>query len=161
MKKKTKKKKTKEKKKKKKKKKKQAADLFVADLALPRRELATAAVRLARVSSKSVGALDLWPELEIGLCRSRVARFTLVQHNTTGKTNDHKDTKMATQKIQNNRKIDKMAIKYIYLPLKDRTKFTRLGIFGLKIYDLAPRLQVYVHVRLHINKNGGKLLTRV
>jgi hypothetical protein len=41
-------------------------------------------------------------------------------------------------KIPYARKLDQMAIKYYqHLPSKDPTKFTQIGIFGLKINHLA------------------------
>jgi hypothetical protein len=47
-----------------------------------------------------------------------------------------------TQNIPNDRKIDQMAIDYVYqhLPLQDPPKFTQIDIFGLKIWHLATLL---------------------
>jgi hypothetical protein len=45
--------------------------------------------------------------------------------------------------MSNGRKIDQMGIKYIHqhLPFQHPTKFTQIGIFGLKIYHLATLVQ--------------------
>jgi general stress protein 26 len=67
----------------------------------------------------------------------RVARFFLVQHTKTGKiyhiTIKHTEW---TQNLPNGHKI------YQHLSLQDPTKFTQIGIFGLKICRLETLMAI-------------------
>jgi hypothetical protein len=70
---------------------------------------------------------------------NRVARFFSVQHTKKRKkyTERPKMYQMAIKYISFGRKVEKMATKIPHLPLQDLLKFTRIGIFSLKIYHLA------------------------
>jgi hypothetical protein len=95
----------------------------------------------------------IWPRFKTGInakavVQIRVARLFLVQHTKNGKyiPNDHRIERMASKYTEWPQNIPNGHKMYQHFPLQDPPKYTKIGIFGLKIYYLANLVQINVQI---------------